>query len=166
MYRQLRNIYFYLPWALEFHTNALFVCLTVVNFAPKNNKIFKYINDIVYFAVQATLPAYYINGFLLFHCLLIKILNIRKFETQGCRWRGFKRIKASFVTFRNSGTTFKAPHFYPSSSHFFNKTHAMTSSEIFKKGTFCGAKISQKGRSEAVAYWHLTRILVKGESEN
>ena len=47
-----------------------------------------------------------------------------------------------------------------------HKSHAMTSSEIFKNGTFCGAKISQNGRSEAVAHWHLTRILVKGEGEN
>ena len=31
-----------------------------------------------------------------------------------------------------------------------HKSHAMTSSEIFKTGTFCGAKISQNGRSEAV----------------
>ena len=36
----------------------------------------------------------------------------------------------------------------------------------FQKGTFCGAKISQNGRSEAVACWHLTRILVKREGEN
>ena len=42
-----------------------------------------------------------------------------------------------------------------------HKSHAMTSSEIFKKGRFCGAKISQNGRSEAVACWHLTRFLVK-----
>ena len=32
-----------------------------------------------------------------------------------------------------------------------HKSHAMTSSEIFEKGTFCGAKISQNERSEAVA---------------
>ena len=44
-----------------------------------------------------------------------------------------------------------------------HKSHAMTSSKIFKKGTCCGAKISYNRRSEAVARWHLTRILVKGE---
>ena len=33
------------------------------------------------------------------------------------------------------------------------KSHAMTSSEIFKRGTFCGTKISQNGRSEAVAWF-------------
>ena len=32
-----------------------------------------------------------------------------------------------------------------------HKSHAMTSSEIFEKVIFCGAKISQNGRSEAVA---------------
>ena len=42
-----------------------------------------------------------------------------------------------------------------------HKSHAMTSSKFFKEETFCGAKISQNGRSEAVACWHLTRILVK-----
>ena len=33
----------------------------------------------------------------------------------------------------------------------------------FQKRTFCGAKILYNGRSEAVAWWHLTRIFVKGE---
>ena len=47
-----------------------------------------------------------------------------------------------------------------------HKSHAMTSSEIFKKGTFCRAKISQNGTSEVVVCCHLTRILVKGEGEN
>ena len=47
-----------------------------------------------------------------------------------------------------------------------HKSHAMMSSEIFIKETFCGAKISQNGRSEAVVCWHLTIILVKGEGEN
>ena len=31
-----------------------------------------------------------------------------------------------------------------------HKSHTMTSSEIFEKGTFCGAKISYNRRSEAV----------------
>ena len=31
--------------------------------------------------------------------------------------------------------------------------------EIFKRGTFCGAKMSLDGRSEIVAGWHLSRIL-------
>ena len=45
-----------------------------------------------------------------------------------------------------------------------HKSHAMTSSEIFKKGAYCGTKISQGGRSEGEAcFWHLTRILLKGE---
>ena len=47
-----------------------------------------------------------------------------------------------------------------------HKSHAMTSSEIFKKGTFCGAKISQNGRSEVVVFGYLTRILVKEEGKN
>ena len=47
-----------------------------------------------------------------------------------------------------------------------HKSHAMTSSEIFKKGTFCGAKISQNGRSEVVVCCHLTRILVKEDGKN
>ena len=33
-----------------------------------------------------------------------------------------------------------------------HKSYEMTSSEIFEKGTFCGAKISYIGRSEAVAW--------------
>ena len=45
--------------------------------------------------------------------------------------------------------------------------HGMTSTEIFKKGTFCGAKISENGRSKAVpCYWQLTRILLKVEEVN
>ena len=40
-----------------------------------------------------------------------------------------------------------------------HKPLAMTSSKIFKRGSFCGTKISYDGRSEIVAYWHLTRIL-------
>ena len=47
-----------------------------------------------------------------------------------------------------------------------HKSHAMTSSEIFKKGAFCGTKISQNGRSEVVVCCHLTRILVKEEGKN
>ena len=47
-----------------------------------------------------------------------------------------------------------------------HKSHAMTSSKIFKKGTFCGAKIAKNGGSQAVAWWHVTRILVKGEGKN
>ena len=40
-----------------------------------------------------------------------------------------------------------------------HKSHAMTSSKIFKRGTFWRAKISPDGRSETVACWHLTTIL-------
>ena len=40
-----------------------------------------------------------------------------------------------------------------------NKSHAMTSSKIFKTGSFCETKISQNGRSEIVACLHVTRIL-------
>ena len=47
-----------------------------------------------------------------------------------------------------------------------HKSHAMMSSEIFKKRSFCGAKILLNGRSEAVDPWHLTRILVQGKDEN
>ena len=47
-----------------------------------------------------------------------------------------------------------------------HKSHAMTSSEIFKKETFCRAKITQNGRSEVVVCGHLTRILVKVEGKN
>ena len=40
-----------------------------------------------------------------------------------------------------------------------HKSRAMTSSKIFKRGTFCGTKVSNDGRSEIAACWHLTRIL-------
>ena len=40
-----------------------------------------------------------------------------------------------------------------------HKSHEMTSSKFFKRGTSCGTKISQDGRSEIVAGWHLSRIL-------
>ena len=47
-----------------------------------------------------------------------------------------------------------------------HKSHAMTSSEICKKGTFCNTKISQNGRSEVVVrVWHINRILLKGEED-
>ena len=39
------------------------------------------------------------------------------------------------------------------------KSHAIKSSEIFQRGSFCGTKISKDGRSEIVACWRLTRIL-------
>ena len=34
-----------------------------------------------------------------------------------------------------------------------HKSHAMTSSEIFKRGTFCRAKILYNGRLEALAWF-------------
>ena len=45
------------------------------------------------------------------------------------------------------------------------KSHAMTSSKIFKRGTFHGTKISQDGRSEIVAYRHLTTILQRKRAQ-
>ena len=39
-----------------------------------------------------------------------------------------------------------------------HKSHAMTSSKFFNKEPFCGAKLLQNGRSEAVACWHLTLV--------
>ena len=36
-----------------------------------------------------------------------------------------------------------------------HKSHAMTSSEIFKRETFCGTKISSRGKSEAEAWFWL-----------
>ena len=39
------------------------------------------------------------------------------------------------------------------------KSHEMTSSKFFQRGSFCGTKISQNGRSEIVACLHVTRIL-------
>ena len=47
-----------------------------------------------------------------------------------------------------------------------HKSHAMSSSEIFKIGSFSGTKISLNGKSEAVACWHSIRILLKGEGLN
>ena len=48
-----------------------------------------------------------------------------------------------------------------------HKSHAMTSSETSKEEFFVGAKISQNGRSEAVAWcWHVTSYSFKGESLN
>ena len=47
-----------------------------------------------------------------------------------------------------------------------HKSHGMTSSKFFNRGTFCGAKIWYIGRSEAVALvWHLGRILLKEEAK-
>ena len=40
-----------------------------------------------------------------------------------------------------------------------HKSHAMTSSKICKRGTFCGIKISQDVRTEIIVYRDLTRIL-------
>ena len=40
-----------------------------------------------------------------------------------------------------------------------HKSHAMTSSKFFQRGSFCGTKISKDGRSEIVGCWHVTRIL-------
>ena len=40
-----------------------------------------------------------------------------------------------------------------------HKSHEMTTSHFFQRGSFCGTKISQKGRSEIVACLHVTRIL-------
>ena len=34
-----------------------------------------------------------------------------------------------------------------------HKSHAMTSSEILERGTFCGARISLNGRSEAMDWF-------------
>ena len=39
------------------------------------------------------------------------------------------------------------------------KSHEMTSSKFFQRGSFCGTKKSQNGRSEIVACLHVTRIL-------
>ena len=40
------------------------------------------------------------------------------------------------------------------------KSHEMTSSKFFPRGSFCGTKISKDGRSEiVVACLHVTRIL-------
>ena len=47
-----------------------------------------------------------------------------------------------------------------------HKLHAMTSSEIFKRETFCGTKISLNERSKTVAFWCSTRISVKEEGQN
>ena len=41
-----------------------------------------------------------------------------------------------------------------------HKSHEMTSSKFFQRGSFCGTKISKDGRSEmAVACLHVTKIL-------
>ena len=40
-----------------------------------------------------------------------------------------------------------------------HKSHAMTSSKFFQRGSFCLTKISLDGRFEIVACWHVTRIL-------
>ena len=40
-----------------------------------------------------------------------------------------------------------------------HKSHEMTSSKFFQRGSFCETKISQDGRSEIVACLHVTRIL-------
>ena len=42
-----------------------------------------------------------------------------------------------------------------------HKSHAMTSSKIFNRESFCRTKISWDGRSEIVACWLLSRILQK-----
>ena len=47
----------------------------------------------------------------------------------------------------------------------YKSQHAITSLEIFERGTFCGTEILLIGRSVAVAYvWHITRIFLQGES--
>ena len=40
-----------------------------------------------------------------------------------------------------------------------HKSHEMTSSKFFQRGSFCGTNVSSDGRSEIVACWHVTRIL-------
>ena len=48
-----------------------------------------------------------------------------------------------------------------------HKSHAVTSSQIFERETFCRTKILWIGRSEAMTcVWQITRILLLGEGLN
>ena len=73
--------------------------------------------------------------------------------------RGHRRKCSQKKVFKNF---FQASLAYPefligvSQNH---KSHEMTSSKFFQRGSFCGTKISSDGRSEIAACWHVIRIL-------